>query len=91
VHFDGTITLGTLLSAIAIVFSIATAYVKGTRWLEEQLTTFKLTLEHHGQQLERHASRMDGYEQKYSSLSETMARWIGRMEASDRRGAPRTE
>jgi hypothetical protein len=86
-HFDGTITLGALVSAATFAVTVFLAYVRATTWLERRLTGFETTLRSHAEQLERHGERMDRYEERYVKIAGDLQWLVGRMDG-DRRGTP---
>jgi Na+-transporting NADH:ubiquinone oxidoreductase subunit NqrB len=86
VRFDWTITLGTLLVAGTFAFSMFVAYTKATRWLEGQLVRFQVILDRHTEDLEKHAKRMDRYEERYVTIANQLQWLIGRMEGDRRQG-----
>ncbi len=86
-RFDGTITLGAVLTAVSFVIGLIIAYTKATTWLENRFTRFETTLSGHASQLERQTERMDRYEERYVRIANDLQWLVGRMEG-DRRRAP---
>ena len=84
-QFDATVSLSTLIAALAVVITVSTAYVKGTRWLSAQLTLFQVTLNYHAEQIKQHSLRMDRYEAHYVTQATHLQRIVGRLEGQDRR------
>lgn len=83
--FDGTVTLGALISAATFLLGIIVAYTKGTNWLENRFTKFESTLDSHADQLTGHSSRMDRYEARYVEIANDLQWLVGRMDGDRRR------
>lgn len=79
--FDGTITLGNLVSAAAFLVGILVAYTKAARWL----TRFETTVNGHTDELTKHSGRMDRYESRYVEIASDLQWLIGRMNGDRRR------
>ncbi len=88
IHFNGEITLGTLLNAVTYVAALIIAYNKATRWLDVKLAEFTITLGNHATQLSTHAQRMDRYEARYVDMASDLQYLAGRSDL-DRRRNPR--
>lgn len=86
-RFDGTVTLGTVLSAVTFVLAFFVAYTKATAWLGEHLSRFDTTLKEHAAQLGKHAERMDRYEGRYVAIASDLQWLIGRMDGNRRRAS----
>lgn len=86
--FDGTITLGAIVSAATFAFALFVAYTKATQWLERQFATFEMRLAEHGAQLKSQTERMGRYEERYVAIANDLQWLIGRMDG-DRRQRPR--
>ncbi len=86
-HFDGSISAGTILGVITLVFSVLVTYHKATSWLDTKLTEFQTTLSTHGSQLARHAERMDRYEERYVRIAGDLQWLVGLSDANRHRRA----
>lgn len=85
-HFDGTVTLGSLMTTGAFVLSLVVLYNKGTLWLAGILARLQGTLDEHAKQLVAHNARMDRYEQCYVKIVGDLQFVIGHIGADRRLG-----
>ena len=84
IHFDSTVSFGTVLTIASMIIGLVAAYSKGTKWLGIELTKFEMTLNQHATQLQQQTERMDRYEERYVTIAAHLQRIIGRIEEQDR-------
>lgn len=87
IHWDNTITLGTVVVILSFVITIMVAYTKATRWvqhLDDKLELHNTTLLQHTERMDRfelrQTQRMDRYEQRYVEMAGTLQRLLGRFQ-----------
>jgi hypothetical protein len=90
-RFDGTITLGHVMSAATFAFTVFVAYTKATTWLSTRLKGFEATLNDHAAQLQKHGLRMDRYEERYVTIAGDLQWLVGRLDGDRRSGAERRQ
>ena len=93
IHWDPTVSLGTLVGVITIVVTIAVAYTRAVGWFHERFALMEATAHSveammlvHAKQLENHSQRMDRYEARYVDIARDLQRLVGRMEYDRRQG-----
>lgn len=99
IHWDGTITLGTVLTIVTIICTISTAYIAFVRRIEIQVAVFATVLETHRVRLDGHDKKFDKVDERIGAVEEDtttlvgdVQRLVGRSEVEllDRRaGVPR--
>lgn len=89
VRFDPTITLGTLLSATAIIAGTWASISHLYSLLDKRIALFEEMLKGHAIELSSHAARIENHDIALMRLVGDLQRVIGRIEAdSMRRGLP---
>lgn len=80
-HFDWTLSFGTLLGALAIVAGTWASISRLYGLLDKRLTVFENVLDVHAKTLTAHATRMEKQEDMLIKLSGDLQRVIGRIES----------
>lgn len=91
--FDGTITLGNILTAVVFLFGLWGAVSRAYHLLDKRTTMFEGTLTEHANLLKEHAARMVRQEEHMEKqdnillhISGDMQRIVGRFEAINTHG-----
>ena len=79
-HWDGTITLGNILSAVMVVVAIWAAVSRSYNLIDKRATVVEQTILRHASLLETHSARMAKQDELLLSISGTMNRIVGRLE-----------
>ncbi len=79
-HWDGTITLGNVLSAVAFLVGLWAAAQRTYYSLDKRANSFEATISNHAKLLEEHARRMERQDDQHLKLMGDIQRILGRLD-----------
>ena len=82
-HFDPTISLGNMLSAVGMVAGLAVIAWRVLKTLDNRLQIFQDTLQSHAEALKAHDMILSTYEIRLFDLVGVVQRLVGRLEGLD--------
>lgn len=80
IHWDRTITLGSIVTTMALITTIVGAYFAFVKRIEIQIAVFGKVLEFHAATLTSHSARLLKHEEDATELVATVQRLVGRSE-----------
>lgn len=82
-HWDGTVTLGNIITALVILAGLWAAGSRAFNVIDKQLGIFGVTIDAHARLLTSHANRMEKQDEMLLRISGDMQRVLGRLEAAN--------
>jgi hypothetical protein len=79
-HFDWTVTLGTVLAAVSITAGTWASVSRLYSLLDKRLSLFEATMTYHAAMLTRHDVRMEKLDDAVVGLAGELQRVLGRLE-----------